>query len=389
MLVFPSTGLQVLSAIVHFLGITILTHFFSRRVTTENITSWNALSRITWPRLCTLLVFLDSWAFMFASGILIFGVGLETHEAGCSAGIYLCIVFYSSSKLLIYAFLIEKVGVVWNVGGKRFQSPVYIVCAITVGLYFGVIVLLFFGRVSQLRAGDKACVIGLKPAASIPLLSYDLYINVFLTGLFLWPLLRSNLSTPRLKRVAIRTLLSSAVALTTSTVNIVVLTVLKGHELGWVCLASCGTDVIFNALALFWVTGASRSGTTILTSCPDCERRGTDTVSDGLILNISPKNGSVRHLSKGPESMRSWEASNRNSLRQSVDPEMAGPGRRQSTLMKSMNVFRMASVPREAHEFQIHVTTEFDSSTSPPCTDSDDMDKPDPAFAPAVAARTA
>ncbi|KAJ7759256.1 hypothetical protein B0H16DRAFT_1534987 [Mycena metata] len=381
MLVFPSTGLQILSAVIHFLGITILTHFLSRRVATENLTSWNSISRITWPRLCTLLVFLDSWAFMFASGILIFGVGLETYEAGCSAGIYLCIVFYSSSKLLIYAFLIEKVYVVWAVGGKRIHSPVYIICAVTVGLYGGVIALLFFGRVSQLRAGDKACVIGLKPAASIPLLSYDLYINVFLTGLFLWPLLRSNLSTPRLKRVAIRTLLSSAVALTTSTVNIVVLTVLKGHELGWVCLASCGTDVIFNALALFWVTGAARPGTTTFTtSCPECERRVNETASDGLILNITPKNGSVRHLSKGPESMRSWEASNRNSIRRSVEPEAAG--RRHSTLLKSMNVFRMGSVPREAQEFQIHVTTEFDSSTSPPCTDSDDMDKPDPAFAP-------
>jgi hypothetical protein len=42
---------------------------------------------------------------MFLGGVLIFGVGLETHEAGCSAGIYLCIVFYASSKLLIYAFL--------------------------------------------------------------------------------------------------------------------------------------------------------------------------------------------------------------------------------------------------------------------------------------------
>ncbi|KAJ6581571.1 hypothetical protein B0H19DRAFT_512771 [Mycena capillaripes] len=206
-LLFPSTGLQCLSALIHFLGITVLTHFLSRRLAAENLGSWNALSRLRWPRLCTLIVFLDSWLFLFASGILIFGVGLETHKTGCSAGIYLCIVFYSSSKLLIYAFLIEKVYVVWAVGEKRFRSPVYIICVITVGLYAGIIALLFFGRISQFRNGDEACVIGLKSYASIPLLSYDLYINVFLTGLFLWPLLRSNLSTPRLKRVAIRTLL--------------------------------------------------------------------------------------------------------------------------------------------------------------------------------------
>ncbi|KAJ6591500.1 hypothetical protein DFH09DRAFT_1137178 [Mycena vulgaris] len=366
-LLFPSTGVQILSSLIHFLGLTVLTHCLSRRVAAEDLSSKKALTRITWPRLCTLAVFLDSWLFLFASGVLIFGVGLETHEAGCSAGIYLCIIFYGSSKLLIYAFLIEKVHVVWGVGEKRLRSPVYIICAGTVGLYGGIIALLFFGRISQFRDGDKACVIGLKPIASIPLLSYDLYINVFLTALFLWPLLRSNFSTPQLKRVAIRTLLSSAVALTTSTVNIVVLTILKGHELGWICLASCGTDVVLNALALFWVTGASRPGTAILTtSCMEYDRRTIETTPDGL-LNISPKNGSVRHLSKRPESMRSWDSSKPNSTRHNDDLHLAG---RRHSLLKSMNIFRMGTVSREAQEFQIHVTTEFDSSTSPSATTS-------------------
>jgi hypothetical protein len=36
--------------------------------------------------------------------------------------------------------------------------------------------------------------------------SLDSYINVFLTGLFLWPLLRSNVLNVRVKRLAIRTL---------------------------------------------------------------------------------------------------------------------------------------------------------------------------------------
>ncbi|KAJ7782033.1 hypothetical protein DFH07DRAFT_1018109 [Mycena maculata] len=374
---FPSTGLQVLSFLVTFLGITILTHFLSRRLA-EDLTSRKAFSRLTWPRLCTLLVFIDSWLFLFTSGTLIFGIGLEMYEAGCSAGIYLCIIFYSSSKLLIYSFLIEKVHVVWVVGEKRLRSPVYIICAVTVGLYAAIIALLFFGRVSGFRDGDKACVIGLKPIASIPLLSYDLYINVFLTGLFLYPLLGSDLSTPRLKMVAIRTLLSSAVALTTSTTNIVVLTVLKGHELGWVCLASCGTDVILNALALFWVTGASRqtNTTSMSISCVECDRR-METTPDGLILNISSKNTSARHLSKGSEFMRSWETSNRNSIRNNEGLDL---GSRRHSLMKSMNLFRMGSVPREAQEFQIHVTTEFDTSTSPPATALSNTDEPDPAF---------
>jgi hypothetical protein len=74
------------------------------------------------------------------------------------------------------------------------------------------------------------------------------------------------------------TLSAAAVALTTSTANVLVLTLQHGKELGWVCLGSCGADVrrlfnlpftltdaglcifqvLCNAVALFWVT--QRSG---------------------------------------------------------------------------------------------------------------------------------
>lgn len=53
---------------------------------------------------------------------------------------------------------------------------------------------------------------------------------------------------------------AAGMALTTSTVNITVLTIMKGRQLGWLCLSSCGTDAIFNAAVLFWVTlGSSQS----------------------------------------------------------------------------------------------------------------------------------
>jgi hypothetical protein len=74
--------------------------------------------------------------------------------------------------LVLIPFLVEKVHVVWAAGEKRLRSPVYIICSVTVGLYFGIITLLFFGmlhaalkslikllpgRISQFRDGDKAC----------------------------------------------------------------------------------------------------------------------------------------------------------------------------------------------------------------------------------------
>ncbi|KAL0574017.1 hypothetical protein V5O48_007939 [Marasmius crinis-equi] len=251
--VFPSVGLQVLSSLIYFLGLSILAHCLSRRV----LNTWTtSLKEISWPRLLVLLVFLDSWLFVFSSGILIFGVGLETSMQACTTAIAICIVFYGSSKILIYLFLVEKVYLVWSPTaevGSRLRSPVYLVCMATMLGYVAVIILMILGPIHFWR-DDGTCIIGLKAFSSIPLLAFDLYITIFLNALFLWPLFRSKIANPRLRKVAIRTLVASLAALITSSINIGVLTVQHGRQLGWVCLGSCGTDVVLNALAVFWVT---------------------------------------------------------------------------------------------------------------------------------------
>lgn len=99
--VFPSVGMRVLSATIHLLGPTVLAHLISRTILRGSFT----LKGISWPWICILMIFIDSWLFVFASGILVLGVGLETDDISCATGIYLCIVFYGSSKFFIYAFL--------------------------------------------------------------------------------------------------------------------------------------------------------------------------------------------------------------------------------------------------------------------------------------------
>jgi len=112
---------------------------------------------------------------------------------------------------------------------------------------------LFHGRISYF--GDKGvCYIGLEKSASIALLTYDFFVNGVLTGLFLWPVVRSSARNTRVWRLALRTLWSALLALTTSCVNILILTLMHGRQLGWVCLGSCGADVVVNALVIYWVT---------------------------------------------------------------------------------------------------------------------------------------
>ncbi|KAJ7064861.1 hypothetical protein C8F01DRAFT_1249868 [Mycena amicta] len=183
---FPDVGMQTLSALVHFIGLTILTFFITRRVLSGEF-SWRggtSSGMVRWPRLCVLLVFLDSYLFMLSSGILVFGVGLQTNAVACAAGIFVCVLFYASSKILIYLFLTEKVYLVWGAWSRASSMPNVRVVP---------------HRVDQFRPGDGACVLGLRPIASIPLLIYDLYINILLTALFLWPILRSEHGNAQLK----------------------------------------------------------------------------------------------------------------------------------------------------------------------------------------------
>lgn len=100
-MVFPSMGMHILSALIHLLGVSVLSHIISRRL----ISSDGSLRHASWPRIAILIVFVDSWLFLFTAGVLILGAGMEHSSATCSLGIYLCIVFYASSKVFIYCFL--------------------------------------------------------------------------------------------------------------------------------------------------------------------------------------------------------------------------------------------------------------------------------------------
>ena len=139
---------------------------------------------------------------------------MELSGTVCMMGILNCIIFYASSKVIIYLFLgtcpqdvysltgcaahiqisAEKVYVVWNVRRRRLHSKVYIACLAVIGVYVGVIVFLIFGASSRLLGvteltrsshhllpgriaffrDDGACVIGLTRPASLTLLIYDL-----------------------------------------------------------------------------------------------------------------------------------------------------------------------------------------------------------------------
>ncbi|KAG8731592.1 hypothetical protein FRC11_003435 [Ceratobasidium sp. 423] len=70
--------------------------------------------------------------------------------------------------------------------------------------------------------------------------------------MFVGPLVRSSIRSPWLRAITIRTTVAAFVALLSSGTNVLVLYVLGGKEMIWVCLGACGIDVIVNCIALFW-----------------------------------------------------------------------------------------------------------------------------------------
>ncbi|KAF7325941.1 hypothetical protein MKEN_00445000 [Mycena kentingensis (nom. inval.)] len=348
---FPNVPTQVLCSLVHFFGLTILTFFLTRRILTPEF-GWRGLgfsggsSQFSWARLCVLLIFVDSYLFLLASGVLVFGVGLQTNAMACAAGIFLCVLCYATSKVLIYLFLAEKIYIVWGAGRPRKRCVVYLLCQGSVTLYAVVVVMMFVYRVHHFRGGDGACVLGLRPAASIPLLCYDLYINILLTVLFLWPIFRSQYSNVQLRRVATRTLIASAIALTTSTINMAVLTLLHGRELGWVCLSSCGADVVCNAAAIFLATRGARTGTSALSGTSGNRSRAVQPpAATGADLVFATLSGSRESGSLGLP---------------------AGHHQDESGGIKSVGAFfPMRELSGREKEFKIHVTKTSFVSTSP------------------------
>ncbi|PIL35837.1 hypothetical protein GSI_01497 [Ganoderma sinense ZZ0214-1] len=251
---FPSVGKEVLSALVHLIGITIISGMLSRKL------DW-VTRRPYWPRLLVVFNLADSWAFIFTIAILVHGLGMELSITVCIMGILSCIIFYGTSKIFIYLLLAEKVYAVWATGPVkgRLHCKVYLACMAFISSYVGVVVVMIFERIA---VSDErgTCYIGLRRVSSVLLLSYDVVVNVLLTSLFVWPLLRKKL-TPALRQIAIRNLWAAGVSLSTSSVNTIVLTLMNGRQLAWVCLASCGIDVVINAMALTWVTSDFSSAT--------------------------------------------------------------------------------------------------------------------------------
>ncbi|KAF8933899.1 hypothetical protein BGZ47_010598 [Haplosporangium gracile] len=254
----PET-VEILSLFISLLCITIMSLLFGRK------TAGTRIGNINYARGLVIILYFLSWLFSVISAVLV--QTNNRNQTSCTLSILVCIVLYASSKVVIYLFLTERVYVVTAVGVTRWNSRMYKFNLALVSPYLGIFVLAMYFRVAEIQSEDGHCMIGLKSAASIPLILYDTFICSWLTGLFVRALLSSTsmLQGPtksRLRDVARRTFIGSVFALLLSSANVASLVYFAGNQRGLYCLASCTLDVTLNAIVIHWVTsstGRSRS----------------------------------------------------------------------------------------------------------------------------------
>ncbi|KAF9922263.1 hypothetical protein FBU30_007671 [Linnemannia zychae] len=224
-------------------------------------TAGTKLNTINYARGLVVSLYIISWTFSLIAAMLV-----QTNNfnaISCTMSVYLCIILYASSKVIIYLFLMEKVYVVTAVGTTRANFTLYRINIALLLPYLIILCLMILFRVSELLENGE-CRIGLLPPASVTLILYDIFISSWLTLLFIRPLMSTTSllqgpSKGKLRDVARRTLMGSLIALVLSTANVFTLVLFKGNERGLICLASCTVDVTLNAITVHWVTSRGNS----------------------------------------------------------------------------------------------------------------------------------
>ncbi|KAF7889437.1 uncharacterized protein EAF01_010930 [Botrytis porri] len=277
----PRAGM-VFSIVLSMISMAVLAICMTRRV--QNVQDWSRYPLVCW---LVLWIYFDSLVFVLGSAVVSAGFGVNYSQYMCSNAIILCLSCYMTTKVSIELRELDLISgsmfsslqttatftktksssTIFSLrelsSKSRIKDPLYLFNSIGMLIpYCIVIALNFVFRFANYENGE--CRIGMKQVAMIPLIAFDILVNVYLTSLFLVPLqgLYSYKNNPnsQTRTVALRTFIGSCCALTSSAVNLTLLLVLKG-EPGWICLMCCNLDILFSVLVLHWITSKDNAST--------------------------------------------------------------------------------------------------------------------------------
>ncbi|ORZ02838.1 hypothetical protein BCR43DRAFT_449882 [Syncephalastrum racemosum] len=218
---------------------------------------------LSYGRLLVIHIYIMSWSFATMSVLVI--STYHNNPVSCTIGMFACDILYAGSKISIYAWLIERVHIVSSsvLRLRRLESWQYRFHLLLLCPFVGIAVLMLIYRNTYIRPNGD-CVIGLKLIASIPVVIYDFFLNLYLSILFLIPLMRVSLRSraewtrKRLYKFTVRSLIASVICLCVSFTNAFVVVITRGEMRGLMCLTMCTCDVTINVIAIHYVTSSHR-----------------------------------------------------------------------------------------------------------------------------------
>ncbi|KAF2678934.1 hypothetical protein K458DRAFT_315510, partial [Lentithecium fluviatile CBS 122367] len=295
----------------------------------------NVLRKTNFTSILVVLLFFFALSFIVCLTVVESGQSLRTHQL-CYSAAMICLVFYTGNKLTIYIFLLERARIVRAPFMPRLKDGLWVTFMIIICGGFGSIAIVgYLTPIVELSPLDGRCRIGLPPKVSFPLMCFDVGVNFLLTGVFIW-LLKPVLShhgllslsgllgerTAKKLRLGIakgkgrgnapqytdqqrqawnknikillwKCLVGSTLVMLPTVGNMAQFYVMKGRELGWICLTVCTLDVSWGVIIINWLTigsaKAEKNLTTLISQQTLCTREGPSP----LIPEPSPENSFV------------------------------------------------------------------------------------------------
>ncbi|KAG0334916.1 hypothetical protein BG004_000210, partial [Podila humilis] len=129
---------ETLSLFVSLACISLMSMLFGRKT---SATTWGSLN---YARGLVVGLYVCSWLFSLMAAMLV-----QTNNANqisCDISVFICILLYAFSKILIYLFLTERVHVVTSIGCTRWNSKLYRLNLGLISPYLGILTLAIIYR---------------------------------------------------------------------------------------------------------------------------------------------------------------------------------------------------------------------------------------------------
>lgn len=246
------------------------------------VRSVRAWKELPLPQYTLFSFYILSFLFSSVSAIL---KDLEPNRSPslCDASILVCLLFYLSAKIVQYHYLVERAHIVRAKRTTRLQDKIYIFnCVCLILPYVALVILNFYWRLGYINT-QGVCINGLEMQGIIPLLAFEILMNIYMTLLYVFPfrkiLFKKQSLGPNsiLQAMAYRTAIATCLMILVTVGNLIGLMVLHGEPV-WLCFICCSGDVAICVILLHWVTKNDR------------ERRGfhfTEDLNQGLKLRPS------------------------------------------------------------------------------------------------------